>query len=51
MSDTEKPIGVAIIICDKVITEAGTGNKTIVSTFNEIRTKQFPCIHPHMAVS
>jgi hypothetical protein len=50
MNGTEKPIGVAIIVCDKVITEVGTGNKTIVSTFNNIRTANFPCIHPYMAV-
>jgi len=50
MNGTEKPIGVAIIICDRVITEAGTGNKTIVSTFNNIGTKSFPCIHSNMSV-
>ncbi|MGA2030510.1 MAG: hypothetical protein ABSG87_10620, partial [Verrucomicrobiota bacterium] len=50
MNGTEKPIGVAIIICERVITEAGTGNKTIVSTFNNITAQNFPCMHPHMAV-
>jgi hypothetical protein len=50
MTGTEKPLGVSIIICDKVITEAGTMNKTLVSTFNSIRAKAFPCVHPALAV-
>ncbi len=50
MNGTEKPMGVAIIICDRVITETGTNNKTIVSTFNSIHAAKFPCIHQRMAV-
>ena len=46
----EKPMGVAILICDKVITEQGTMNKTLVSTFNTIRSKIFPCAHPALAI-
>jgi hypothetical protein len=46
----EKPLGVAIVVCEKVITEAKTGNKTLVSTFNNIQANGFPCKHPSMAV-
>lgn len=47
---TEKPLGVAIVICEKVITEAESNNKTLVSTFNHIRSKTFPCLHSRMAI-
>src|SRR2546423_12723645 len=50
MNGDEKPLGVAIIICDKVITEAGTNNKTLISIFNNILSNTFPCIHHRMAV-
>src|SRR5712672_2131447 len=50
MSGMEKPMGVAILICDKVITEAETKNKTLVSTFNTIQAKSFPCVHPALSV-
>jgi hypothetical protein len=46
----EKPLGVAIVICEKVITEAQSNNKTLVSTFNHIRAKTLPCRHPRMAI-
>ena len=39
-----------MIVCDKIITEAGTNNKTIISTFNNINAKAVPCIHPRIAV-
>ncbi len=49
-SGSEKPIGIAIIVCDRVITEAGTNNKTIVSTFNNITTKVLPCVRHRLSV-
>lgn len=45
MTHQEKPIGIAIIVCERVITEAKTNNKTIVSTFNQIIAAKFPCVH------
>lgn len=50
MNPTETPIGKAIILCDRVITEEGTLNKTIISTFNTIGAKNFPCLHQSLAV-
>lgn len=47
---SEKPLGVAIVICERVITEARSNNKTLISTFNHITAKAFPCRHPQMAV-
>lgn len=47
---TEKPIGVAIIVCDKVISEAVSNNKTLISIFNTINAEKFPCAHDRMSV-
>jgi len=47
---TEKPIGAAIVICDKVINESPSQNKTLVSTFNTIAAPKFPCAHERMSV-
>ena len=50
MAGGEKPIGIALLICDRVITDAATHGKTLVSTFNHIWAKSFPCVHPRMTV-
>lgn len=41
-------MGLAIVICERVITEALTNNKTIVSTYNTIRAGGFPVRPPGM---
>ncbi|MBU6410027.1 MAG: hypothetical protein KGR98_06545 [Verrucomicrobia bacterium] len=46
----ETPIGIALMICDKVITDAATQEKTIVATFNQILATAFPCTHHRMTV-
>jgi len=46
----EKPIGIALIICDRVITDAQTKEKTLVGTFNRISARAFPCVHPRMSI-
>jgi hypothetical protein len=46
----EKPIGVAIIICDRVIVETQTNNKTLVSIFNTISSPVFPCRHERLSI-
>ena len=50
MTASETPIGVALIICDRVITDAQTNEKTLVSIFNRITARQFPCLHPRLAI-
>lgn len=46
----EIPIGVALIVCDRVITDAATQEKTLVGTFNQLNSISFPCICPRMTV-
>ena len=46
----QKPLCVAIIICNEVIEDKRTNNKTLVSIFSRIGTQKVPCIHPRMFV-
>jgi hypothetical protein len=50
MATSETPIGIALIICDRVITDAVTHEKTLVSTFNQISAASFPCVHSRMTI-
>ena len=50
MASADKPIGIALIICDRVITDAVTHEKTLVSTFNRLLANIFPCVHPRMTI-
>jgi hypothetical protein len=50
MGTPDKPIGVAIVICDRVITDARTNEKTLVATFNRITARNFPCVHPRISI-
>lgn len=44
----EKPLCVALIICNEVIEDKRSGNKTLVGLFNGIMTPQLPATHPRM---
>jgi hypothetical protein len=44
----EKPICVALVICNEVIEDKRSGNKTLVGLFNSIMTPQLPATHPRM---
>ncbi|GAB4455411.1 MAG: hypothetical protein OHK0029_11490 [Armatimonadaceae bacterium] len=44
----EKPICVALVICNEVIEDKRSGNKTLVGLFNGIMTPQLPATHPRM---
>lgn len=46
----ERPICIAIVICNEVIEDKLTSNKTLVSIFNTIGTPGLPCQHPRMFV-
>ncbi len=50
MAPAEKPIGLALMICEKIITEEVTKNKTLVGTFNQITALNFPAQHPSFCV-
>lgn len=45
-----KPMGLAMIICDQVITEAGTNKKSLIGVFNQISAAQFPCRHARFSI-
>ena len=44
----ERPICVALIICNEVIEDARTGNKTLVGLFSGITAPQVPALHARM---
>jgi hypothetical protein len=46
----EKPICLALVVCDHIITDAATGKKTLVGIFNNLGAQQFPCVHPRFCV-
>ena len=46
----EQPQCIAIVICNEVIEDKTTSNKTLVSIFNTIGTPGVPCQHPRMFV-
>ena len=50
MSTPVKPLGVALMICDQVITEAGTNKKSLIGVFNNISARQFPCRHSRLCI-
>jgi hypothetical protein len=46
----ERPLCVALIVCDDVIEDKRTGNKTLVGLFSNIHAPQLPALHPRMFV-
>ncbi len=46
----EKPICVAILICNEIIEDKATNNKTLVSLFNAIQAPTLPTQHPRMFI-
>jgi hypothetical protein len=44
----ERPICVALVICDVIVEDKRSGNKTLVGLFNSIVAPQFPAVHPRM---
>jgi len=44
------PVCVATVICNEVIEDRRSGNKTVVGIFNAIGTTQLPATHPRMTV-
>lgn len=46
----EKPMGVALLVCDQVIVDKHTNKRTLVGIFNNIQARNFPCRQPHLAV-
>jgi hypothetical protein len=48
--DSPTPSIKALLVCDAVAQESGTGKKSILGLFNYINVGSFPCSHPQMAV-
>ncbi|MCS6861187.1 MAG: hypothetical protein NZT92_12795 [Abditibacteriales bacterium] len=46
----EKPICVAIVICNEIIEDKTTNNKTLVSLFSAIQVSSLPTQHPRMFI-
>lgn len=44
------PVCVSLILCDQVIEDAHTHNKSLIGTFNMIASREFPALHPRMCV-
>jgi len=50
MQKGSKPVVNAMLICDKVLVEAGTSKKSLIGIFENIKAYKFPCGHPFLAV-
>ncbi|MFH1395344.1 MAG: hypothetical protein ABIH09_04225 [Candidatus Omnitrophota bacterium] len=50
MAKLQKPIVNAMLICDRIITEAGTNKKSLIGVFENISAYKFPCVHHFLAV-
>src|SRR5579884_2503906 len=44
------PVSVATLVCNEIIEDKRTGNKTVVGIFNAIGASQLPATHPRMNV-
>jgi len=47
---SERPISVALVICNEVIEDKRTNNKTLVGLFNGIIVHGLPAMHPRMFI-
>jgi hypothetical protein len=50
MGKGSKPILSAMLVCDSVITEAGTNKKSLIGVFENINAHEFPVTHHLLAV-
>lgn len=50
MSDAPIPNVVAMLICDQIITELGTGKKSLIGVFENFNAPAFPALIPRFAV-
>jgi hypothetical protein len=50
MSNSDAPICVAVIVCNDVIEDKRTSNKSLIGLFNAINAPQLPVTHPRMNV-
>jgi hypothetical protein len=46
----EKPLGIALVVCDQMMTEAISGKTTLVGVCNALTLQHFPFTHPAICV-
>jgi len=46
----ESPIGIALVLCDSIITDAKTGKNSLIGLFNNININSLPAAHPRFCV-
>ncbi|MHC4779911.1 MAG: DUF6941 family protein [Planctomycetota bacterium] len=44
------PSCLAIVLCDYVIEDKATNNKSLIGLFNRVNASAFPCQHPRMVI-
>ncbi len=47
---TEPPLGIALILCDSIITDAKTGKNSLIGLFNNINCTTLPSVHARFCV-
>ena len=47
---TERPLVLALVLCDQIITEHGTMKKSLIGAFNSITVESLPHTYPRMCV-
>lgn len=47
---SQKPVALAMIVCDSVIDDRRTNKKSLIGIFNNITSKSFPCRHNQLNV-
>jgi hypothetical protein len=50
VSNNEAPVCVAVVICNEVIEDKRTNNKSLIGIFNAVSAPQLPVTHPRMNV-
>jgi hypothetical protein len=50
MEDGLRPVGLAMVVCDNIHIDPGTGKRTLLGTFWAIHCKTFPAVVPMIAV-
>jgi hypothetical protein len=45
---SDRPVCVAIVICNEIIEDKRTSNKTLVSLFNSVGVQALPATHPRL---
>ena len=50
MPSVEKPIGIALIVCDQIIQDSPSGKRSLVGIFNSLKAADFPATTKHLSI-